>query len=58
MCEIVHLQLVLLRNCRSIRYLYSNQLNGTIPPQLGNLSQLQRLYVENRIALHLTLFLI
>jgi len=27
-----------------LRYLYSNQLIGTIPPQLGNLSQLQSLY--------------
>ena len=29
------------------RYLDSNQLTGTIPPQLGNLSLLEKLYAEN-----------
>ena len=47
----MHLQLFSLRHCRSIRSL-SNNLTGTIPPQLGNLSQLTTLYAQNRIALY------
>ena len=31
---------------RDVRNLYSNQLTGTIPPELGNLPQLQSLYAE------------
>jgi len=30
--------------CRSLRYLTSNHFEGTIPPQLGNLAQLNVLY--------------
>jgi len=44
---ILHLQLFTLRHCRSPRYLNANQLSGTIPPQLANLSGL---YAQNRIA--------
>ena len=33
------------------RYLSLNQLTGTIPPQLGNLSKLRVLYVQNRIVI-------
>ena len=33
----------------SLRYLQSNQLAGTIPPQLGNLTALQILYAQRRI---------
>jgi len=47
----VHLQLFSLFHCRSLRYLSWNQLTGTIPPQLGSLSQLIYLYHQNRIAL-------
>ena len=46
----MHLQLFSL--CRALRDLHGNQLNGTIPPQLGNLTMLQALYAQNRIALH------
>jgi len=35
--------------CRSLRDVNSNQLNGTIPPQLGNLTQLTTLYAQNLI---------
>jgi len=35
----------------SLRQLSSNQLTGTIPPRLGNLTQLQVLYDEIRIVL-------
>jgi len=34
---------------RSLSDVSSNQLNGTIPPQLGNLTQLSSLYALNRI---------
>lgn len=37
--------------CRLFRSLNSNQLTGTIPPQLGNLSQLTFLYSQNGIVL-------
>jgi len=30
------------------RFLFSNQLNGTIPPQFGNLTKLLNLYAHNR----------
>ena len=40
-----------LLHCRSIRDFNTNQLNGTIPPELGNLPQLQRLYARNCIVL-------
>ena len=53
-----HLQLFSLRHCRSLRYLFSNQLSGTIPPQLGNLTKLTSLYAQSRIALPLTLCII
>ena len=54
----MHLQLFSLRHCRSLRNLYGNQLNGTIPPELGNLMKLLGLYAQNRIALHLALCII
>ena len=34
-----------------VRFLMSNQLTGTIPPQLGNLKQMIFLCVPNRIVL-------
>ena len=34
-------------HCRSCSYLFSNQLNGTIPPELGKLSLLSTLYNQN-----------
>ena len=37
------------------RYLQTNQLIGTIPPQLGNLAQLQGLYLHNRIVIIYTM---
>ena len=40
-----------LKSVVAFRYLYSNQLTGTIPPQLGKLSQLQNLYARNSIVL-------
>jgi len=40
-----------LTHCCTLRYLFSNQLNGTIPPQLANLTKLQQLYAQNRIPL-------
>jgi len=46
----MHLQLCSLCHCRSFRNLDSNQLNGTIPPQLGNLTKLTTLYTQNRSA--------
>jgi len=45
----MHFQLCTLRHCRSLRGLTSNQLNGTIPPQLGDLTKLTDLYDQNRI---------
>jgi len=39
-----------------IRDLFSNQLSGTIPPQLGNLTKLTELYDQHRI-IHLDDFL-
>ena len=47
----MHLRLCSLRHCRSLRSLTSNQLSGTIPPQLGNLMNLHLLYPQNRIVL-------
>jgi len=38
-------------NCRSFRSLEWNELSGTIPPELGNLTQLRSLYAQNRIVL-------
>ena len=53
-------QFVSLLHCRSLRQLSSNQLDGTIPPELANLTKLQKLYAQNRIALalHFTLCII
>jgi len=35
--------------CRSLRSLYGNKLNGTIPAELGKLTQLSTLYAQNLI---------
>ena len=42
-------QLISLYHFYSLRYLDSNKLTGTIPPQLGNLTQLLDLYAQNCI---------
>ena len=54
----MHFQSVSCLHCRSRRYLDTNNLNGTIPPELGNLSQLQQLYAQMCIARYLTLCII
>ena len=42
----MHFQLFSWRHCRSLRWFSANQFNGTIPPQLGNLTMLQQLYAR------------
>jgi len=48
----MHIRLVSLLHCRSLRYLYTNRLIGTIPPQLAKLTNLTELCAQNRIAFH------
>jgi len=43
----MHFQLFSFRYCRSLRYPNSNQLSGTIPTQLGNLTMLTSMYSES-----------
>ena len=46
-----HLFLLLFVHCRSLRELASNQLTGTIPPQISQLTKLQELYAQSRVVL-------
>jgi len=39
----------ILPHCHSLRGLSSNQINGTIPPELSNLGLLETLYAQNYI---------
>ena len=43
-------------HCRFPRYLSWNQLNGTIPPEIGNLSQVKTLYVLSLMTFCLSIF--